>query len=285
MPVEQAQCRRRPAPQRPGRRRREAPPRPADRDQGPGLHEGHPHHLRLADLRGQRARRRRPDRRAHPRSRRDRHWQDEHPRVRRWVADLQPRVRQDPQPLGSQPHLRRFERRRGDGARQRHAADRRRQRPRRFATQPGQLLRRGRLPADSRPGAARASRAGLGRPRRARTDGANRRRRGAPVLGHRRARPERSDLACSARHTLPPGRTSRSPRPPPRLDSQPRPLPGRARGSRGLHGRPARPSPRSAPRSSRPRPTSPAPTASSAPSAPTCSPTSSGTCSPNTTAK
>ena len=94
-----------------------------------------------------------------------------------------------------------------------------------------------------------------------------------------------TDLSCSARHTLPPGRTSRSPRPPPRLDSQPRPLPGRARGSRGLHGRPSRPSPRSGQTSSRPRPTSPAPTASSAPCAPTSSPTSSGPCSPNTAAR
>ena len=57
--------------------------------------------------------------------RRHHHRQNQHARIRRWIADLQSHFRAHPESLGPVEDLRRFERRRGGGAGLRDAADRR----------------------------------------------------------------------------------------------------------------------------------------------------------------
>ena len=77
--------------------------------------------------------------------------QDEHARVRHGLAHLQQGLRHDAESVRPHEERRRLERRRGRGARDRHAADRRRQRPRRLAAQSRQLQQHRRLSAQRRP--------------------------------------------------------------------------------------------------------------------------------------
>ena len=109
---------------RPRRRRRPRPRRgrrpalrPAGGPQGSRPDPRHPHHVRLADLQGLRARPRRADRRAHQGRRRDHGRQDQYAGVRRRLADVQPGVRRDAQPVRPDQDVRRQQRRRGGGAR------------------------------------------------------------------------------------------------------------------------------------------------------------------------
>ena len=129
--------------------------RPAGGAQGPAGHRRHPHHARLAVLQGQRPDARRADRDAHARGRRDHGRQDQHARVRRRVADVQRRLRCDPQSLRPDEDLRRQQRRRGDGGGVPDAADCRRQRHGRLAAQPTGVLQRGRAASLAGPRAQR----------------------------------------------------------------------------------------------------------------------------------
>ena len=94
----------------------------------------------------------------------------------------------------------------------RDGADRRRQRPRRLAPQPGGVLQRRRVPPDARPGAVVAVRRSVARPLGRRSDGAHGRRRRAAALGDGRARPARADLDRRSRaQVFPRGSTPMSP--------------------------------------------------------------------------
>ena len=130
--------------------------RPACRAQGPGRHGGHPHDIRLAVLPGSRARRGCAHRqRACARPARSRAARPTRRSSAR-VADLQPRLRRDPQPVGSDEDVRRQQRRRSRRARVRHGADRRRQRHRRVAAQSRRVQQRRGVPAVARPRAGDA---------------------------------------------------------------------------------------------------------------------------------
>ena len=169
-----------------GRAARSAP-RAAGRPQGPDPHPRHPDDVRVAHLRGPRPRGGRADRRAPAGSGGHHHRQDQHPRVRRRFADLQRGLRAYLQPLGRDEDLRREQRRRGGGARHRDGPDRRRQRLRRLAPQPRELLRSGRAPALARPGAGLAGRDPLVPGSGPGADGAERRRCRVDVERDRRA--------------------------------------------------------------------------------------------------
>ena len=135
---------------------------------------------------------RRADRDAHARGRRDHLRQDEHAGVRRRIADVQQRLRRDPQSVRRDEDLRRQQRRRGRGAGVRHGADRRRQRHRRLAPQSGRVLQRRRLSPVARPRAGQRGQlvaaVGVG------TDGQVRRGCRAFPERDRRARPAQSAL-------------------------------------------------------------------------------------------
>ena len=132
--------------------------------------------------------------------------QDQHAGVGRGLAHLQPGLRRDAQPVGHDALGGRLERRRRRRAGLPHAADRRRQRPRRLAAQPGGLERRARPAPDARPRPALA----------------RRRRRGcrSPSRARWRARPAIS-RSCSARMAGPRSRATRS-RSAPRSSTSPR---------------------------------------------------------------
>ena len=104
------------------------------------------------------------------RRRRDHHRQDQRPRIRPRLADLQQRVRHHRQRLRSDVGCRGQQRRGGGGAGVAHAARGRRQRHDGFAAQPGGVQQRIRLSPVTRP---RALRSGAGSVR--------------PATGHRRA--------------------------------------------------------------------------------------------------
>ena len=158
------------------RRAARAAARAADRGQGPRGHRRHADDVRLADLPRPRPGRRRAARRAAAARRRDRHRQDEHAGVRRRLADLQPRLRRDAQPVRPRAHAGRQQRRRGGRGGDRDGAVRRRLRPRRraSATRPRSATSSAcaRRPAASRP----APRPTLGPAGGARADGAHGRR-------------------------------------------------------------------------------------------------------------
>ena len=116
--------------------------RSADRPQGSPGHRRRAHDLRLAGVSRPRPRRRLAAGRAAAPGGRDLRRQDQHARVGRRLAHVQPRVRRDAQPLGHDALGRRLERRRRGGAGLPDGADRRRQRSRRVAAQPGGLERR-----------------------------------------------------------------------------------------------------------------------------------------------
>ena len=116
-------------------------------------------------------------------SRRRPHRQDQRAGVRHGLAHLQHRLRHHPQPLRPHQERRRLERWRRGGARRRSRADRRWQRLRRLAAQPGQLQQR-RCPASDR--GTRADGAVDAPARRLRGEG-----RAGPVGRGRRVRPER----------------------------------------------------------------------------------------------
>ena len=88
--------------------------------------------------------------RAAARGGRDPRGQDQHARVGRRLAHVQPRLRRHAQRLGHDALGGRLERWRRGRAGLPDAADRRRQRPRRLAAQPGRLERRARAAADAR---------------------------------------------------------------------------------------------------------------------------------------
>ncbi len=83
--------------------------------------------------------------------------EDQHARVGRGLAHVQPGLRRDAQCVGREPLGRRLQRRRGGRPGLPHDPDRRRQRPRRLAAQPAGLERRTRPAADAR-GSCRAAR-------------------------------------------------------------------------------------------------------------------------------
>ena len=156
--------------------------------------------------------------------RRARHRQDQRARVRPRLPHLQPGVGHDAQPLRPRRQRRRIQRRRGRGAGDGHAADRRRQRPRRLAAQPGELQQRRRAAAQRRPGADRARSVSAPRVRRQRPAGPIRRRRRVPAGRDGRRRRARPRLRAVG-----PGRARRAARParlrgacPRRLESGPR---------------------------------------------------------------
>ena len=132
--------------------------RPAHRVQGPRPDQGRAHHFRLPGLRAPRAAGGSRAGGAAARRGRDPDRQDQHAGIRRGQPDLQQGVRRDAQSLRPRQDLRRLVGRRGRGRRLRHAALRRRVRPRREPAQSRQLLQRRRLPPDARP------RAGVARP-------------------------------------------------------------------------------------------------------------------------
>ena len=112
---------------------------------------GFPVHARLADLQGRACRPR--TRVLVERLRRagvDSDRQDQRARVRHGVAHLQQGLRHDRQSVRRHEERRRLERRRRRGARDGHAADRRRQRPGRLAAQSRQLQQHRRVSADRR---------------------------------------------------------------------------------------------------------------------------------------
>ena len=123
--------------------------------QGPRGDGRLPDDVRLAAVRRPPTGRRLPARRPHEGGRRGRRRQDEHAGVRRRLAHVQPRLRRHPEPVGPRPVGRRIERRRGRRARLPDGGDRRRQRHRRLAAQPGGVEQRRRVPSD---GARRAPR-------------------------------------------------------------------------------------------------------------------------------
>ena len=217
--------------------------------------------------------------------RRHRRRQDQHARVRRRLADLQPRLRHDPQPVRPRAHAGRQQRRRGRRGRQRHAPVRRRVGSRREHPQPRVLLqpRRAAHRSRARAGGAVGQRVEPdGRPRAA---GAQRRGRRAAAAGDGRPRPARAAVARRSAAGLGARRGRRSARRAHRLESQPRRPPGRARGDRRAGGRTARrsrrwaASSRTSSRTSR-RPTTPsrscAPSATRRPSGRCSSPTPTG---------
>ena len=91
--------------------------------------------------------------------RRARDRQDEHAGVRRRLADVQRRLRRDPQPVRPDADARRVERRRGGRRRRRDAAVRRRLGPRRERPQPGRVLQPRRACARRRAGSRPPARA------------------------------------------------------------------------------------------------------------------------------
>ena len=93
--------------------------RPARRPQGPHRDARHPHDLRLAGVRRLRAVVRLAGRRAARRGGRRQPRQEQRARVGHRVADLQPGLRRDPQPLRPRADLRRQHRRRRRRARDR----------------------------------------------------------------------------------------------------------------------------------------------------------------------
>ena len=97
--------------------------------------------------------------------RRDRDRQDQRARVRLRLADLQRRVRPDPQPVRPHEDRRRLERRGGGGARGGPGAGRRRERLHGLPAQPGRVLQRLRLPPVARAGRLAAAPSRRSRPR------------------------------------------------------------------------------------------------------------------------
>ena len=169
--------------------------------------------------------------------RRDPGRQDQHARVGRGLAHLQPGVRRHPQSVGHDPLGRRLERRRRGRAGLPDGAARRRQRPGRVAAKPGRLERPRGPAADAgrRPGLAVAHplAAVLGR----RADGPHGRRRGAAPGCDGRARP--AGAALAARRTARSGRAARRrpARPPGRVEPVARRPAGGAGGARRGRGR------------------------------------------------
>ena len=94
------------------RRFRRPPARYPSRPQRPYRHRRRPHNLRLAHLRRPHPRPRRAHRRAPQARRRDLGRQNQHPRIRRRLADIQRSIRRNPQPLRPIQNLRRQQRRR-----------------------------------------------------------------------------------------------------------------------------------------------------------------------------
>ena len=165
-----------------------AAPRRAGVDQGSVCDQGDSHDVGVAHLQGPRPRRRRPRGPTSQGGRGHRGGQDEHSRVRGRREHVQCGVRRYPQPVESRAHLWRLERRRRGGRGHGHGPRRAGLGPRRLAPSPGGLLRGRRLPhhAGSRP--VTSPDAGLGHPRRHRTDRAHGRRRRAHALGDGRPR-------------------------------------------------------------------------------------------------
>ena len=146
---------RRPTRCRRGRRARPAA-RTAGRAQGSRRHRRHPHHVRLAVLQRQRANGRRADRQAHPRGGRHHAGQDQHAGIRRGLEHVQSPCSArratrstSPRPCGGSS---------GGAAvalALRPGADRRRQRHRRLAAQPGGVQQHRGLPPVAGAGARR----------------------------------------------------------------------------------------------------------------------------------
>ena len=133
--------------------RRAALAGPAGADQGPGRGRGGAHDLRLADLRGPRARILGLAGRAHRGRGRRSCWA--RPTRRSSAPGPTPSTRCSASPAtrGTGAHLRRLLGRGGGGAGHRHGLARRRLRPRRLAAHAGLVLRRRRPAALARPGA------------------------------------------------------------------------------------------------------------------------------------
>ena len=149
--------------------------------------------------------------------RRDRHRQDEHARVRRRLADLQPRLRGDPQPLRSRAHVRRQQRRRSGRRRRGHDPAGRRVRSRRQHPQPGLVLQRRRAAPVARPRPGGAVGLRVESDGRARPAGAQRGGRRAAAAGDGRPGSARAAVAARAaghlrRSAPPPIRAARASR-------------------------------------------------------------------------
>ncbi len=128
-------------------------PRPArrvgDRAQGPHGDRRLPDHLRLAPVRRLPPAGRQPRRGPDAGRRRGRRREDQHARVRRRLAHVQPAARRHAQPVGPRPLGRRVERRGRRRPGVRDGRHRRRQRHGRLVAQPGGVEQRGRLPPDA----------------------------------------------------------------------------------------------------------------------------------------
>ena len=112
---------------------------------------------------------------------RDHGREDQHARVGRGLAHIQPGLRRDAQCVGREPLGRRLEWWWGGRPGLPHDPDRRRQRPRRLAAQPAGLERRARPAPDARARAARAVGGALDPVRSRGPDGTHRRRSRAPA--------------------------------------------------------------------------------------------------------
>ena len=207
-----------------------APGRRAGRGQGPALHRGPAHDLRLAHPRGLGAAVRRH--RGHPAAR-GRHAdprQDQPRRVRDGLVDRALGVRPDPQPLGHRPHARRLRRRLGRRRRGPARAAGGRHRHRRLDPPARCADRHRRRQADLRRGLALRHRRDGQQPRPGRPGDPHRARRGAAARGHRRARPDGLDVDRR------PGAAGGRGRPPRR-----RRRPADRRGARAVAARASRP--------------------------------------------
>ena len=186
------------SPARVGRRPAQAA-RTADRPQGSAGHRRGAHDVRLAVLSRARPARRLPAGRALAHGGRDHGREDQHARVGRGLAHVQPGLRRDAQCVGREPLGRRLQRRWGGRPGLPHDPDRRRQRPRRLAAQPAGLERRARPAADARARAARAVGGALDPVRSGGPDGTHRRRSRAPARRDGRSACARPAVgACSA---------------------------------------------------------------------------------------
>ncbi len=127
-------------------RRRRSAARNSYSPQGLDAYQGHPYHVRLADFQGLRAGGGCPHR-----STVKERWchhgrEDEHARIRCWIANLQRAVWRDSQSIRHYQDLRRQQRWRGGRARLRYGAARGRLRHGGLSPKPGEFLQCGRSP-------------------------------------------------------------------------------------------------------------------------------------------